>query len=692
MVDLAIVLTAFTALYVPLVQAGTVLSTAWELAFLFLVGSAYAIGFWSATGSSPGKAWFYARIATEGSGAPPSIGRSAARFLALFVSAIPLMAGFVWIAVDRRRRAWHDRIAGTVVPRDLPDPEPGDGGRAESRDRTPSTLERWALRIGVTLLVLASVASGAFTLRVLPDEILAEGSAAASALGLAPDYARTYLTYQLAPRVALLALVFGVAVVALAAIWRAGDSRAGRATAVFLAVLGCGLGNLGNGLAMIGAERAVPFYAWGLAFGLPAGLLSLARNFPSSLEPADLDERTWVARTADWLLPVHRPPSTRWLDERRIWGAALALAVTGAVALPDPSETVIAVVAVPILFLFVRAITLMRYNYRMADPRAQRQSLWAVQGVVGALMLFLGACVVYGFLAFSRSELVLAVGEGIAASLVFLSFASVLVGLSASIFYHGAIDPALSLRKTSLVGTLGLLALIVFAVAESFFSAYLVEWFGWAERWRYSGPMAGAVMAVVVGLFQQRVSARLDVFFDASLPATTLAEEGERAHRTVASCDLVGFTRLSSVNEEEALTLLTLLHQIVQREIRPRGGTVADSMGDTMLLEFDRPADAVAASRALIASYARACDRHGLDGLAVRIGVHAGTVVRDRRGRVLGDTVNRAWWLRDAAAGGEIWASEAVASESPDRWEAMGTRRFGDVVEMACFRMDDRAG
>jgi uncharacterized RDD family membrane protein YckC len=39
------------------------------------------------------------------------------RALGCFLSALPVGLGFIWIAVDENRQAWHDKIAGTVVVR-----------------------------------------------------------------------------------------------------------------------------------------------------------------------------------------------------------------------------------------------------------------------------------------------------------------------------------------------------------------------------------------------------------------------------------------------------------------------------------------------------------------------------------------------------------------------------------------------
>jgi uncharacterized RDD family membrane protein YckC len=73
------------------------------------------IGFWRYCGATPGKVALGIRIVDAASGAPPSLARLALRFVAYLVSALPLYLGFLWVAVDRRKQGWHDKIARTVV-------------------------------------------------------------------------------------------------------------------------------------------------------------------------------------------------------------------------------------------------------------------------------------------------------------------------------------------------------------------------------------------------------------------------------------------------------------------------------------------------------------------------------------------------------------------------------------------------
>jgi uncharacterized RDD family membrane protein YckC len=75
---------------------------------------------WRHQGATPGKIAVGAKIVDAETGGPPTTGRLVIRFLGYIVSALPLYLGFVWIAFDRRKQGWHDKIAGTVV---IPDDE-----------------------------------------------------------------------------------------------------------------------------------------------------------------------------------------------------------------------------------------------------------------------------------------------------------------------------------------------------------------------------------------------------------------------------------------------------------------------------------------------------------------------------------------------------------------------------------------
>ncbi len=70
--------------------------------------------FWRFRGATPGKMLIRAKIVNAETSAPASTGRLIGRFLAYIVSCF-FMLGFIWIAFDKRKQGWHDKLAGTVV-------------------------------------------------------------------------------------------------------------------------------------------------------------------------------------------------------------------------------------------------------------------------------------------------------------------------------------------------------------------------------------------------------------------------------------------------------------------------------------------------------------------------------------------------------------------------------------------------
>jgi uncharacterized RDD family membrane protein YckC len=87
---------------------------AWDLLTLLILGIV-VVAFWRCYGATPGKSALALRIVDAQTGARPSTGRLVIRFLCYLLSALPLYLGFIWIAIDRRKQGWHDKIAGTVV-------------------------------------------------------------------------------------------------------------------------------------------------------------------------------------------------------------------------------------------------------------------------------------------------------------------------------------------------------------------------------------------------------------------------------------------------------------------------------------------------------------------------------------------------------------------------------------------------
>ncbi len=128
--------------YVQLASQGQTLL--FDVLVQFVLPAVAAILFWRFRGATPGKMLIGARIVSAKTLGPPSTGQLIGRYFAYIISMLPgivvavaiivasilsgrtdlqlwlvitplLMWGFLWIAFDKRKQGWHDKLAGTVV-------------------------------------------------------------------------------------------------------------------------------------------------------------------------------------------------------------------------------------------------------------------------------------------------------------------------------------------------------------------------------------------------------------------------------------------------------------------------------------------------------------------------------------------------------------------------------------------------
>jgi uncharacterized RDD family membrane protein YckC len=114
-----------------------------------LWSAAYFAFFWSANGQTPGDRLLGIRVEDAASPGPISTRRALVRVLVLPLSFIPLFAGILLILVDGRRRALHDRLAGTVVvyaPADRPVAQPSSRPIARPRATASERHDTSSLR------------------------------------------------------------------------------------------------------------------------------------------------------------------------------------------------------------------------------------------------------------------------------------------------------------------------------------------------------------------------------------------------------------------------------------------------------------------------------------------------------------------------------------------------------------------
>ena len=80
-----------------------------------LLPAALIVGFWVWKSTTPGKMVVSAKIVDAKTLGDPSTGQLIVRYVGYFISTFVFFLGFLWVAFDKRKQGWHDKIAGTLV-------------------------------------------------------------------------------------------------------------------------------------------------------------------------------------------------------------------------------------------------------------------------------------------------------------------------------------------------------------------------------------------------------------------------------------------------------------------------------------------------------------------------------------------------------------------------------------------------
>jgi uncharacterized RDD family membrane protein YckC len=85
------------------------------IAAVIVVPFVYFPYFWSTSGQTPGMKMMNIRVVRDRDGGPVTGGQAILRLIGYWVSGFVFYLGYIWILIDKRKRGWHDLIAGTVV-------------------------------------------------------------------------------------------------------------------------------------------------------------------------------------------------------------------------------------------------------------------------------------------------------------------------------------------------------------------------------------------------------------------------------------------------------------------------------------------------------------------------------------------------------------------------------------------------
>ncbi|MHB1193475.1 MAG: adenylate/guanylate cyclase domain-containing protein [Longimicrobiales bacterium] len=141
--------------------------------------------------------------------------------------------------------------------------------------------------------------------------------------------------------------------------------------------------------------------------------------------------------------------------------------------------------------------------------------------------------------------------------------------------------------------------------------------------------------------------------------------------------DIVGYTALSSRDEDAAHRVVGAFQRVAEEVVTEHSGRVVKYIGDAALAEF---ASTDGAIRSALALMERFVDHEAARqyGSTLRIGVNVGEVISSADGDIYGDGVNLASRLQNQATPGQVVASETVHAQIRQRpvfhTEALGQR------------------
>jgi adenylate cyclase len=143
--------------------------------------------------------------------------------------------------------------------------------------------------------------------------------------------------------------------------------------------------------------------------------------------------------------------------------------------------------------------------------------------------------------------------------------------------------------------------------------------------------------------------------------AVSSTERLERRITAILAADVVGYSRLTSADEEGTHTRLKEhLHALVYPKVGEHRGRVVKNTGDGMLAEFQSVVDAV---RCAVQVQRSMDERNALipqeRRMEFRIGINVGDIISDG-GDIFGDGVNIAVRLQESAEPGGICVSRRV--------------------------------
>lgn len=98
-------------------DSDALITGSWNFLITWVLPAIIITIFWGYYSATPGKIVTKLKIVDAETGKKPSTEQFVARYFGYYISMIPLLLGVIWIAFDKQKQGWHDKLSGTIVVR-----------------------------------------------------------------------------------------------------------------------------------------------------------------------------------------------------------------------------------------------------------------------------------------------------------------------------------------------------------------------------------------------------------------------------------------------------------------------------------------------------------------------------------------------------------------------------------------------
>jgi uncharacterized RDD family membrane protein YckC len=87
----------------------------WDVLISYVLPIVITVWFWLIYRATPGKLLTGIEVVDARTGSTMSMGQAIGRYFAYVIAVLPLGLGLIWVAFDKHKQGWHDKLARTHV-------------------------------------------------------------------------------------------------------------------------------------------------------------------------------------------------------------------------------------------------------------------------------------------------------------------------------------------------------------------------------------------------------------------------------------------------------------------------------------------------------------------------------------------------------------------------------------------------